>query len=73
MPTTGTPRRGPLAIIDLKPFSHDGMNSRGIAPPLISSANSKSPSPRLGVAGDAAVLARAAGLLLVGVVEVDLG
>ena len=44
MPTTGTPRRGDLAIIDLKPFSHDEMNSRGIEPPLISSANSKSPS-----------------------------
>ena len=32
-PTTGTPSRGLLAIIDLKPFSHDGMNSRGIEPP----------------------------------------
>ena len=42
--TTGTPRRGDFRIIDLKPFSHDGMNSRGIAPPLISSSNSKSPS-----------------------------
>ena len=33
---------GPFLTASLKPFSHAGMNSRGIEPPLMSSTNSKS-------------------------------
>ena len=35
-PMTGSADQAPLASTDVKPFSQDGMNSVGIAPPMTS-------------------------------------
>ena len=39
--TTGKPRRLPFSVAALKPFSQLGMNSLGMAAPLIMSTKSK--------------------------------
>jgi hypothetical protein len=44
-PITGKPISRPFPIIERKPFSTDGMNSFGTAPPRTSSTNSKSLLP----------------------------
>ena len=39
-PTIGKPMSGPFFIASWKPLSQAGMNSRGMAPPVMSSTNS---------------------------------
>jgi len=39
-PTMGKPMSGPRLIASLNPLSQAGMNSRGMAPPTMSSTNS---------------------------------
>ena len=70
----GKPISEPVAAVSRMPFSTDGIYSFGMLPPLTSSLKMM-PEPRSpGVDRDldAAELARAARLLLVGVVDVDL-
>ena len=71
-PMTGKPMSWPFFMTARKPLSQEGMNSRGMRPPLTSfdelvGALGQGLEP----ADDPAVLAGAAGLLLVGVVEFD--
>ena len=63
--TTGYPASTPAGSVSRSPFSTAGMNSRGTAPPLMASTNSK-PLPwllRLDLEHHVAVLAAAARLL----------
>ncbi len=69
-PVTGAPMSAPLASIERKPFSTAEMNSLGMAPPLISSAKRKGSSVHGSMKPvHLAVLAGAAGLLLVRVAD----
>ena len=69
-PMTGKPMSWPLRRTARKPFSQEGMNSRGMRPPLTSFDEFEAPLGQgLEPADDPGVLAGAAGLLLVGVVE----
>ena len=69
----GKPISEPVSAVSRMPFSTDGIYSLGTLPPLISSMKTK-PEPRspgVTLILISAELARAARLLLVGVVEVD--
>jgi hypothetical protein len=62
----------PFLMASVKPLSHAGMNSRGIEPPVTRRRTRTAPRrrrERLDVAAHARELARATGLLLVGVGE----
>ena len=70
----GKPISEPVAAISRMPFSTDGIYSLGILPPLTSSMNdhARTALARLDAELDPSELARAARLLLVGVIHVDL-